>query len=288
MLKWGLIIGAIIIVIVVIIAILFVFLVPSFVPGAKGEEVPVDIPEVIVRMLIVFGVFVVGIVMVAGMAYAIWALFFKKKELHIVTEHAKIIREAAQLNPCETLGRLVMTGKGKIQNYPIGKITGHTQVPVKFERHVVFDSEGNEDFGKSETPAVFARRVKEAAAHGNDRYDFFSFVTHRGFYAFPILSLLEPLQIFACYPGERSQDLVGDVEIYDVGTWKYYSIVVPAQRALEPMVTLSDFKNQIMPIAVTSLMDYIGLVAQRGIEGDTSMQKWLESKASLVNIKQNV
>jgi hypothetical protein len=42
-----------------------------------------------------------------------------------------------------------------------------------------------------------------------------------------------------------------------------------------------------MPIAMTSTMDYIGLVAQRGIEGDTSMQKWLESKASLVNIKQS-
>jgi len=145
-----------------------------------------------------------------------------------------------------------------------------------------------EDAEKSETVRQFNIRVNKARDAGKDRYDFFAFVTQKGVYAMPLMSLLEPVQIFACYPAERSADLIGDIEIDDVGTWKYYSLLVPAQRAAEPLTTLSDFKNQLMPIAVTSLMDYIGLVAQRGIEGDTSMQKWIESKAASVNIKQDV
>ena len=286
LLKWGLIIGGIIFLIFAILAFVFVFFLPSFVPGEEGQLLEVDIPEVIIRIIIVFGIFIVGIIMLAGLAYAIWALFFKKKELHIVKEHAKIVRQAAQLNPVETLGNIVMTGQGKIQHYSIGKITGHTQVPVKFERHVVFKDDDQEDTDKSESVAKFNARVKLAVSDKRDRYDFFSFITQKGVYALPIMSLLEPVQIFACYPSERSSDLVGDVEIYDIGTWKYYSIIVPAQRASEPLTTLTDLKNQLLPIAITSLMDYIGLVAQRGIEGDTSMQKWIESKASLVNIKQ--
>jgi len=111
-LKIGLIIGGIILLIFAILAFVFVFVLPSFVPSETGELLEVDIPEVIIRMFIVFGVFVVGVLMLAAMGYAIWALFFKKKELHIVKEHAKIIRQATQLNPVETLGNIVLTGKG--------------------------------------------------------------------------------------------------------------------------------------------------------------------------------
>ena len=287
LLKIGLIVGGILFVLFAILAFVFVFMFPSLIPGAEGAfGVEADIPEVVIRMFIVLGIGVVGLAMLAAIVYVIWALFFRKKELHIVKEHSKIIRQAAQLNPVETLGNIVMTGKGKIQHYDIGKIVGHTQVPVKFERRAVVDDDGVEDAAKSETPAAFKKRMDTQIRNGSDRYDFFAFVTSRGVYALPIFSLLEPVQIFACYPSERSQDLVGDVEIYDIGTWKYYNLLVPAQRAAEPLTTLADFRNQIMPIALTSLMDYIGLVAQRGIEGDTSMQKWLESKASLVNIKQ--
>lgn len=288
LLKWGLIIGGIAIIIFAVIGFLFVFLLPSVIPGEEGQLIEADIPEVVVRMFVVVGVFVVGALMLAGLAYVVYALFFRKKELHIVKEHSKIIRQAAQLNPVETLGNIVMTGQGKIQHYNIGKITGHTQVPVKFERHVVYntDEAQTENIEKSETEKTFKDRVKKAAITGKDKYDFFAFVTQKGLYALPIMSLFEPVQIFACYPSERSTDLVGDIEIFDIGTWKYYTILVPAQRAVEPLVTLTDFKNQLLPIALTSLMDYVGLVAQRGIEGDTSMQKWIESKASLVSIKQ--
>ena len=55
---------------------------------------------------------------------------------------------------------------------------------------------------------------------------------------------------------------------------------------IDQILQVQDFKHQIMPIAVTSLVDYIGLVAQRGIEGDTALQKWLEVKSSSVNVKQ--
>lgn len=284
--KWGLIIGGIIFLLFGILAVLFVFVLPSFMVGEEGQELVPDIPEVLIRMGVVFGIFLVGIVLLAATAYVVYMLFFRKKEIHIVKEHMKILKEVTQLNPAETLHSLVLSGKGKIQHYAIGRIAGHTQVPVKFERYVMLDKDGKES-PMSETDDEFKQRVDVARTDGRDRYDFFAFVTGRGFYALPIFSLFEPVKIFACYPCERSPDLIGDVEIYDVGVWKYYSVLVPAQRAQEPLMTLEDFKNQIMPIAVTSIMDYVGLVAQRGIEGDTGLQKWLESKASLVNIKQN-
>lgn len=285
LIKWGLIVGGIIFLLFGIMAVVFIFVLPSFMPGEEGQEIPVDIPEVVIRIGIVLGIFIVAVLLLAGIAYVLYMLFFRKKEIHIVKEHMKILKEVTQLNPAETLGSLVLSGKGKIQHYEIGRIAGHTQVPVKFERYVILDKNGAET-PMSETQEEFDERIVEAQAAGRDRYDFFAFVTGRGFYAFPIFSLFEPVKIFACYPCERSPDLIGDVEIYDIGVWKYYSVLVPAQRAQEPLMTLEDLKNQIMPIAVTSLMDYVGLVAQRGIEGDTGLQKWLESKASLVNIKQ--
>jgi len=61
---------------------------------------------------------------------------------------------------------------------------------------------------------------------------------------------------------------------------------VPSCRSKEPKATIKDMEGQLFPIAYMSLIDYLGLVAQRGIEGDTSMQKWLQAKASTVNIKE--
>lgn len=284
-LKWVIIIGGIILLLLGVLAFVFVFFLPSIFPGEQGQELIPDIPEVVMRIGIVFVVFIVGIIIVGGLVYIIYDFFFRKKELHIVEEHAKIIREAAALNPSSTLGRLIMTGKSKIQAYNIGKIVGHTQVPVKFERLVLFDENGRES-KESESLEEFEERKKAAEEEGRGSYDFFAFITGKGFYGLPIFNLMEPPKIFACYPAERSVDLVGDIEIYDVGTWKYYGLFVPANRAREPTVSLEDFKNQIMPIAVTSLVDYIGLVAQRGIEGDTALQKWLEVKSSQVNVKQ--
>lgn len=285
--KWGLIIGGIIVLILAVVAFAFVFFLPSMVPDAEGTVgIEPDIPEVIMRIGIVFVFFLVGLAIIIGIAFIIWELFFKKKELHIVQEHAKIVKEATLMNPVKTLGHLVMTGRGKIQHYPLGRIVGHTQVPVKFERLVLFDDNGKEKT-ESETVKKFEGRKLKARQEGRGVYDFFAFVTGRGVYGLPILNLLEPPKIFACYENERSPDLLGDVEIYDVGTWKFYGIYVPAQRAKEPAITLEDFKHQIMPIMVTSLMDYVGLVAHRGIEGDTGLQKWLEVKASQVSVKQD-
>jgi len=228
--KWIIIIGGIILLLLGILALVFIFVLPSMIPGPKGQEMPPDIPEVVMRIGVVFGVFIVGLIIVGGFIFLIWELFFKKKELHIVEEHAKIIREAAALNPSSTLGRLIMTGRSKIQSYYLGKIVGHTQVPVKFERLVVLDNNGQEN-SNSETMKEFRKRKKLAEETGRDSYDFFAFITGKGFYGLPIFNLMEPPKIFACYPCERSPDLIGDIEIYDVGTWKYYGLFVPANRA---------------------------------------------------------
>ena len=288
--KWGLIIGAVIIIILAIIAAIFVFAVPSFfATDEKGEAVAPAIPEVVMRVSVIIGVIIVGIVFLAAVAFVIWELIFKKKELHIVKEHHKIIKEAAQLNPVRMLGNLTLTGSGKIQNYPIGKIVGHTQIPINFERYVFIDANGKVDEAMSESEEDFEQRRDAAMASGKANYDFFAFVTKRGFYALPFISLLEPPKIFACYPAERASDLVGDVEIYDVGTWKLsgVNIFIPGQRHQEPKATIKEMEGQLFPIAQLNLLDYLGLVAQRGIEGDTSMQKWLQAKASTVNVKEN-
>lgn len=282
--RWVIIIGGVILLIFAVLALVFIFLLPSF---FSPEGAPPELPEILMRLGIIVGTFIVGVIIVIGIVVVVYEIFFKKKELHVVKEHAKIIKEASMLNPTPTLGSLVMTGKSQIQQYQIGKIVGHTQVPVKFERYVHLDENGKENIELSETPEELEERRGSAIKSGRDRYDFFAFITQRGIYALPLFNLLESPKIFACYPTERSPDLVGDVEIHDIGTWKYYNIHVPAQRAQEPMVTLEDFKAQIMPIVNTSLIDYIGLVAQRGIEGDTSMQKWLEAKATQVNVKQS-
>lgn len=288
-LKWGLIAGAIIFIILAIVALYFVFAVPSMVEVDK-EGVPLapQLPEVGLRMAMIFGVIIVGLVFIAGIIFVLWEILFKKRELHIVKEHHKIIRESAALNPVSTLGNLVMTGANKIQSYNIGKIVGYTQIPVNFERFVYVNASGKIEEEFSESFDELKERKQEALAAGRDKYDFFAFVCKKGFYALPFFSMLEPPKILACYPAERTPDLVGDVEIYDVGTWKLsgVNIFVPGQRHQEPKITLHEMEGQLFPIAHMSLVDYIGLVAQRGIEGDTSMQKWLQAKASTVNVKE--
>ncbi len=286
--KFAVIGGLVFIVLTALTIYAFIFWLPSFyeIDEATGEAPAPALPEVIGRAGSMILIGVVLVVFLGAVAFVVWDLFFRKKELHIMKEHQKTIKEAAMLNPVETMGSLIMTGMGKIQHYNLGQIVGHTQVPVKFERNIMYDETGKEIFDMSETEKDFAKRKDLAEAEGRDTYDFFAFVQKKGFYALPLFSLMEPVKIFACYLNERSQDLIGDVEIYDVGTWKYGSVFVPAQRAREPMHTVYDIKNQLMPIAYMSLLDYIGLVAQRGVEGDTSLQKWLQTKATQVNIKE--
>jgi len=288
--KWALIAGAIVLILIVVFAAVFIFFLPSFVAvDEKGEPIPPEMPEIVGRLAVVFGVIIIGLIFIAGILFFIYEVFFKKKELHIVKEHHKIVREAALLNPVETMNDLVLTGSNRVQHYRLGRIVGHTQVPVKFERHIVIGQDGKENSGLSESKQAFIKRVKEAKEAGKDRYDFFAFVNNRGIYKLPFFSLLEPPKIFACYPSERSGDLLGDVEIHDVGTWKVsgVNIFIPGERSKEPMHTVKEFETQLMPIAYMGILDYVGLVAQRGIEGDTSMQKWLQNKASVVNIKES-
>lgn len=287
--KIALIIAAVVILIVAALAIYFLFFMPSLGGlDAEGGFVTPEIPELFLRLGVIFGAFIVGIIFIAAVIWIIYEMFFKKKELHIINEHHKIITEATSLNPVSTLGRIIMTGRGQIQNYPIGKIVGHTQVPVNFERFVHVDGNGRIDEEKSEMIEDYNKRIKQAAEAGNDKYDFFAFINRKGVYALPIFNLFETPKIFACYPSERSPDLVGDIEVHDVGTWKIsgVNIFVPAQRSKEPKITIKEMEGQLFPIAYMSLIDYLGLVAQRGIEGDTSMQKWLQAKASTVNIKE--
>jgi len=287
--KYALIAGAVIFIALAAAAIYFVFFLPSM-AGVDEEGAPLspEIPELMLRLGVIFGVLIVGIIFVVAVVYIIWEMFFKKKELHIINEHHKIIAESAALNPVETLGRIVLTGQNKIQSYAIGKIVGHTQVPVSFERYIHLDGNGKIDEALSESEADFKERVEQSKLEQKNCYDFFAFVNRKGVYALPFFSLLEPPKIFACYPSERSPDLVGDIEIYDVGTWKIsgVNIFVPSSRSKEPKATIKDMEGQLFPIAYMSLIDYVGLVAQRGIEGDTSMQKWLQAKASTVNIKE--
>jgi len=287
--KYALIAGAVIFIALAAAAIYFIFFMPSFVGvDEQGALLNPELPELLLRLGVILGVLIVGIIFVVAVVYIIWEMFFKKKELHIIKEHHKIISESAALNPVETLGRIVLTGQNKMQSYAIGKIVGHTQVPVNFERYIHLDGNGRIDESLSESDADFHERIEQARAEGKDCYDFFAFVNRKGVYALPFFSMLEPPKIFACYPSERSPDLVGDIEIYDVGTWKIsgVNIFVPSCRSKEPKATIKDMEGQLFPIAYMSLIDYLGLVAQRGIEGDTSMQKWLQAKASTVNIKE--
>jgi len=285
--KWGLIIGVIIFIAFGIVSLLFIFALPSMLPGEGGELAPVQLPEIGSRLIVVVVIFVVGIVFVLAVAFVIYEIFFKKKELHIVQEHHKVVKDATMLNPVSTLGNLILTGQNKIQHYSLGKIIGHTQVPVSFERHVVISQNGQEH-ESSESYKDYLKRKAEAKESGRDKYDFFAFTSGKGVYGLPIFNLLEPVKIFACYPSERSPDLIGDVEILDVGTWKVsgVNIFVPAQRNNEPMFTAKEFEAQLFPIAYMSLLDYLGLIAQRGVEGDTALQKWLETKSSSVNVKE--
>lgn len=290
LIKWGAIIFAVLFIIGAIGAIVFVFFFPSFFEvGGRGEMLPPTIPEIVGRLVGVVAIFVVFVIFIVSIIIVIYELFFKKKELHIVQEHHKIVKESTMLNPVRTMGNLVLSGQGKIQHYTLGKIVGHTQVPVKFERQIILNSFGKIDEKLSENEADFKKRKKKAEEHNRNKYDFFAFLNGKGVYGLPLLSLLEPVKIFACYPGERSLDLVGDVEVYDVGTWKIsgVNIFVPAQRNHEPMITMAEFKSQLMPIAHMGLMDYLGLIAQRGVEGDTGLQRWLQTKATNVNVKES-
>ena len=287
--KYALIAAAVILLIFAVFALYFLYFMPSIAGVDEGGALMApQLPEMFLRLGVIFGVVIVGIIFLAAVAWIIYEMFFKKKELHIVNEHHKIITEAASLNPVHTLGRLVLTGQGKIQNYSIGKIVGHTQIPINFERFVHVDVNGRIDEEKSEGLSDYKKRVKQAEEDGKSKYDFFAFINQKGFYALPIFNLFETPKIFACYPSERSPDLIGDIEIYDVGTWKIsaVNIFVPGARSREPKATIKDLEGQLFPIAYMSMIDYIGLVAQRGIEGDTSMQKWLQAKATSVNIKE--
>lgn len=287
--KWGIIIAVIFAILIGLAAVFFVFFLPSFGAGEEGEMVSPGLPEVLGRVMVVGLVVIVGMVFLASIAFVIYEIFFKKKELHIVQEHHKIVKEATLLNPVETMGNLVLTGTGKVQNYKIGKIVGHTQVPIKIERKIAVDNMGKEDQNHSETPAAFRKRKAKLKEEGRDRYDFFAFTQRKGVYGLPFFSLLEPVKIYACYPKERTPDLIGDIEVYDIGSWKIsgVNIYVPANRNLEPMQTVQEFETQLMPIAYMGLLDYLGLVAQRGVEGDTALQKWLQTKSQTVNIKES-
>jgi len=289
-LKWPIIIGIILLVLAAIAAIFFVFFLPSFTgTGESGALLSPGIPEILGRIMVVGLVGIVALVFLVAVAFVIYEMFFKKKELHIVQEHHKVLKESTMLNPVETMRSLVLTGKGQIQHYTIGKIVGHTQVPIKTERIIAVDKMGKEDSGLSESKASYAKRKALLEEDGKDRYDFFAFMQGRGVYALPFFSLLEPVKIFACYPSERSPDLLGDVEVYDVGSWKIsgVNIFVPANRSKEPMHTVREFETQLLPIAYMGMLDYLGLIAQRGVEGDTALQKWLQTKASTVNIKES-
>lgn len=287
--RYALLVGAAVIVVLAALAIYFQIFMPSlFAAGPQGEALPPEVPEMILRTGVIIGIIVVGVVFVAAVLYVVWEMFFKKKELHIIQEHHKIIREAAMLNPVKTLGNLVLTGENRIQHYSIGKIVGHTQIPVSFERVIILKSTGKIDESLSETPDEFSERKAESEATGKDKYDFFAFITGKGFYALPIISILEPPKFFACYPCERSTDLLGDIEIFDVGTWKIsgVNLFVPGGRAKTQMLTLKEMENQLFPIAYMGLADYLGLIAQRGIEGDTGFQRWIEGKSTTVNVKE--
>jgi len=289
-LKWPIIIGVIFLVLILIAAVFFIFFFPSFLGSGESEGLlPPSIPEMVSRIVVVGLIGVVALVFLAAVAFVIYEMFFKKKELHIVQEHHKVLKESTMLNPVDTMRSLVLTGQGKIQHYTIGKIVGHTQVPIKIERAIGVDKMGNEDSNKSESSKAFEKRKKDLEENGRNVYDFFAFLQGRGVYGFPFFGLLEPVKIFACYPCERSPDLLGDVEIYDVGSWKIsgVNIFVPANRSKEPMHTVKEFETQLLPIAYMGLLDYLGLIAQRGVEGDTALQKWLQTKASTVNIKES-
>lgn len=290
-LKYGIIIGVIILIVLAVLALAFIFFLPTWFPpeGATEDTLPPpDFNEIIMRIAIVIVVIIVALVFVAGIVFMIYEWFFKKRELHIVKEYQQIAKQAAMLNPVETMRNLKLTGKHQVQSYDLGKIVGHTQVPLKFQRLVHLDENGEVDENRSEKIKVFNSRVEKAKKEGRHVYDFFAFITQRGIYALPFFSMLEPPKLFACYPAERSPDLLGDVEIYDVGTWKVsgVNLFIPAQRSQEPDITINEVKSQLMPIAYMSLIDYLGLIAQRGIEGDVSMQKWLQAKATMVNVKE--
>ena len=288
--KYAVIIGIILVIVVGVLAVAFIYFIPSWVAvSPTGEGLAPTFEETIMRMVIVFVMAMFGIVFIAGIVLVIYEWFFKKKELHIVKEYQKIAKESAMLNPVTTMRNLVMTGKHQVQSYSVGKIVGHTQIPVKFQRIVFIDQNGKVIEDKSEAKEDFDKRRLDAMQTGKHLYDLFAFVTQRGLYALPFFSMLEPPKIFACYPAERSQDLLGDVEIFDVGTWKLsgVNLFIPGSRSREPDVTINEIKAQVMPIAYMSMIDYIGLIAQRGIEGDTSMQKWIQAKASTLNVKEN-
>ncbi len=187
----------------------------------------------------------VGIVL--AIAFAVYKIFFEKKEVNLVANDKQAIINAGMLCKPPFLKDLYFTGDKEHGEARIGRIVGYCQIQ-SYER------------------AQEGEAIPE---------DCFIFKTQR----FPF-SLFEEAKVFRCLPEEHSE-LVGDVKIYAISPIEKYGYFFPNQtflnvRRIDVSIVSEAYRGQIHEV----LKDLV-TITKRAAGMDSEHLKTIESRKLL-------
>lgn len=182
-----------------------------------------------------------------GIVFAVYKIFFEKKEINLVANDKQAIINAGKLCKPPLLRNLYFTGDKEHGEAKIGHIIGYAQI-------------------QSYEKAQDGKAIPE---------DCFIFKTQR----FPF-SLFEESKVFRCLPREHSE-LVGDVKIYAISPIEKYGYFFPNHtflnvRRIDSSVVRECFRGQIFEV----LKDMVS-ITKRASGLDSEHMKMTESRKLL-------
>ena len=189
----------------------------------------------------------VWVTILLGIVFAIYKIFFEKKEINLIANDKQSIISAGRLCKPPLLRNLYFTGDKEHGEAKIGHIIGYCQIQSYQEAHK-------------------GRAVPE---------DCFIFKTS----AFPF-SLFEESKVFRCFPNEHSE-LVGDVKIYAISPIEKFGYYFPNHvflnvRRIDESVVKEAYRGQLHEV----MKDLVS-ITKRASGLDSEQMKSIESRKLL-------
>jgi Ca2+/Na+ antiporter len=189
----------------------------------------------------------IWVMVLLGVVYAVYKVFFEKKEVNIIANDKQAIINAGKLCKPPLLKDLYFTGDREHGEAKVGHIIGYCQIQTY------------EDAQKGEA-------IPE---------DCFVFKTMR----FPF-SLFEEAKVFRCLPNEHSE-LVGDVKIYAISPIEKFGYFFPNHtflniRRIDVSVVKEAYRGQIF-----ETFKDLSVITKKATGLDSDQMKSLENRKLL-------
>jgi hypothetical protein len=190
---------------------------------------------------------VIWVGVILAIAFAVYKIFFEKKEINLVANDKQAIISAGKLCKPPLLRGLYFTGDKEHGEAKIGRIIGYCQIQ-SYEK------------GKE------GKAVPE---------DCFVFKTNR----FPF-SLFEESKVFRCFPHEHSE-LVGDVKIYAISPIEKFGYYFPNHaflnvRRIDESIIKEAYRGQIHEV----MKDFVS-ITKKASGLDSEQMKAIEQRKLL-------